>query len=100
MLAARNVKAATIFMAKAIEEFERRQAEQQRMLVAEQSQQQAALSQQQEENKRNTLAFEYKLKMDFEAQKNRLETEKMKEAHKLGISAKAFEIEAGQNATS
>ncbi len=100
MLRAGNWKLAQLYMAKAIATQERVIAQQAAQNQMAQAAAQSELAKIQAEAKQRELTLEYQLKAEFEKLKNELDIRKMETAQRLGISSKAFEIEAGQLAIS
>ena len=98
MLRARNIKMASLYMAKAIQINKERQSKEAQANIMAQAQSQAELSKVQEEEKRKTIQFKEEEIRKTKVLEQQLELEKMREAVKAGINAKAFEIAAGQQA--
>ncbi len=95
MLSARNVKAATIFMAKAIEKHQKAIEAAQASAMNAQAEAQQRLAETQSQAKMQLEALKHQQKMEQLKVNTELEITKMREAQKIGVAAKAFEIEAG-----
>jgi hypothetical protein len=95
MLSARNVKAATVFMAKAIEKHQKAIEAAQASAMNAQAEAQQRLAQTQSQAKMELEAMKHQQKMEYLQVNTDLEIKKMEKAQQMGVAAKAFEIEAG-----